>query len=807
MKGTYQNTERPWTELCIDAVIGLTESLGDNRRSSNSNKLRNYNILNNKIDEQDFLHVTKPFNVKDENGVVQNLISPAKLQPYDVLSRIFKLLLGEEVSRYFSPIVRTIDTDSISMKSKAEKEAVIQAFTELLKAEIEGNPNQQPEKLIKLAQSSIKDIREKQAYDLLTYYMHRLNLTEKFQKGMKDWLVAGEEIYRIEKLHNQPKVTKVNPLELFFTLPRNTDYLDKADKICEKTRMTVSEIIDEFYDKLTPTQIDLLEKGVTGDFNYTELAPDIRVVDSIDSVLNYNTSEGLYVYRCRWASFKNIKFVHYYDEQGIEQEMLVDESFVNPDPTNPNMWVESFWIKQYWQGTRIGTDLYLDCGPLDIRFGTDANDLSECSSGYIGTIGDADNSQSTSLMDRLVPWLYLFIVTAYRLELLMATNWSKIALIDTSLIPDGWDPERWMWYAINLKFGFVNSYNEGLKGERKGQMNQSTQNRSLDLEQGNSIQHYIEILDWLKQKIADTSGVSEQRMGAIASNELVGNTERAVVQSSHITEEYFAIHNNTKIRVLEAVLEVAKECIKGGNKTIESFTDETSSILSHIDGDNFSAADYGIYISNSPKDQQALQMFKNHLQAALQNDKIEFSQIADILTSDSISAIKTGLKVGEQQRHEREQQAQEAQMQHEKELLQREIDNREDIQLFQSEENQLDRENAIYLAELKALGNDAMSTPVDDSAMIINNSKVALEQLKLSSDNIKHLREQSHKDKELQVKKEIEEKKLKQIESQNRNQIELANKKAKLDEKMMEQKIKLEAMKAKAAIRKSKSSK
>ena len=54
----------------------------------------------------------------------------------------------------------------------------------------------------------------------------------------------------------------------------------------------------------------------------------------------------------------------------------------------------------------------------------------------------------------------------YRTELLIATNQGKIALIDIALIPDGWDVEKWMYYATAMKFGFINSFNEGKKGQQ-----------------------------------------------------------------------------------------------------------------------------------------------------------------------------------------------------------------------------------------------------------------------------------------------------------------------------------------------------
>ena len=121
------------------------------------------------------------------------------------------------------------------------------------------------------------------------------------------------------------------------------------------------------------------------------------------------------------------------------------------------------------------------------------DNLSKCKSGYVGRICSAINSQSTSLMDRLVPWLYLYFIIWYDTELALATNIGKIALIDASTIPDGWDVEKWFYYARAMRVGFVNSMNEGNK--RMGiNQNMSTLSKELNLEMGNYIQFNIQLL-------------------------------------------------------------------------------------------------------------------------------------------------------------------------------------------------------------------------------------------------------------------------------------------------------------------------
>ena len=58
------------------------------------------------------------------------------------------------------------------------------------------------------------------------------------------------------------------------------------------------------------------------------------------------------------------------------------------------------------------------------------------------------------------------------------------------------------------------------------------------------------LMDKIESMVSEISGVSKQREGSIASNELVGNVERSVIQSANITEPLFWMHNQVKKEVL-----------------------------------------------------------------------------------------------------------------------------------------------------------------------------------------------------------------------------------------------------------------
>jgi hypothetical protein len=772
-KISYKDKDQTWKEDCVKAVISMTMLQSNRRRSTNANKQRNYNLYNGVIDEADFKHVTNPYNLN-------NMTMPATLQPYDIVSPIFNLLLGEETKRYFNPIVRAVNDDVTSEKDKVQKQMIMELYTKLIQQHLQDEPQQQdpndkspqtPEEVAKYMKYQYKDVRESVASHILTYLRKYLRLDQVFQEGWKDALVAGEEIYEVVEISNEPRVLHHNPLEVRFVLPTNTDIIDEADMICVESSKSVSEIIDMHYEDLTPDQIDELEANY-GIGSYSGLPIlNTNFAESVNSSVRAATTDylptSIKLHRVTWKSKKKIGRLTFMDrETGEEQQTIVDETFKIPKGME-GMDLEWFWINEYWEGGRIGNDIYLPIKPKKCQFRSMDN-LSSCKSGFVGTVYNATNATSVSLMDRIAPWLYLYLVTWYRTELVIAANQGKIAMIDLSLIPDGWEIEKWMYYATSMKFGFVDSFNESKKGESIGKIagNLASQNKVLDLETGNSIQHNISLLSFIEEKISQVSGVTPQRMGAISSTELVGNAERSVVQSSTITEKWFDVHNYTKLRVMEAMIEVAKHCWDGKSKKIQYVTDDMATIFLQVDGNEFNNADYGVFITNSNKDLQALEALKSLTQAALQNDKISMSAIIDIYTSESIADTKAAIRRAEEELQQNQQQTQQAKQDHEKQIHD-ELLAQEQAKMDREDYNkEQDRQVKIQVAEIASFNR----VPDQDTA-----GTGTPDQVEIATHDLK--------ERELAAKERIEYLKIANTQEQNRSQERIANKQAELKQK------------------------
>lgn len=218
------------------------------------------------------------------------------------------------------------------------------------------------------------------------------------------------------------------------------------------------------------------------------------------------------------------------------------------------------------------------------------------------------------------PYNYLYDVIHDRLNKLIAKNWGKIITLDLAKVPERWDVEKWLYFAKTNNIAVVDSFKEGNKGAATGKLAGGLNNASsgvIDAELGNTIQQYTNLLEFIKMEMSEVAGITKQREGQVANRETVGGVERATLQSSHITEYLFLIHDDVKKRTLEAFLETAKIALKGRSKKFQYLLSDGSIQIMNIDGDEFAEADYGLVVDNSNGLQELQQKLDMLAQAAL----------------------------------------------------------------------------------------------------------------------------------------------------------------------------------------------
>ena len=774
---------KEWKESCVDYIIGhSTSSRNGNSRSREEEMQTYYDLYNSIYNEKDLKYVTNPF--KQDDGF------PATAQDYNIIKPKIDLLLGEETKRPFNfRVVRTSDIATSNLQDKAK-----QLLIDYVQASIMSKlgPEEQaryqealqsgeimtPEQIQKYLTKDYKDIAEIAAQHSLNYLKQKLNVTHEFFKGWKDALIAGEEIYYVGVINGEPYVERVNPLSFSYEQSADLEFIHEASWCCRKMNMSATEIYDRFYDKMSEKQLnellDMMDDGTRGGLNpqvrKTSLDyPHIktRTINGFSSN-PFQNADNINVWHCCWKSFKKIGFVTIINpETGVEEEFEVDESY---KVTGREVNVEWTWIIEVWEGYRVGEDLYIGIQPVEYQHISADNPNSQ-KLPYTGVVYNNTNSSPRSLVSMMKPLQYMYIVIWYRLELAMARDKGKVVTMDITQIPKSMniDVAKWMHYLGALGVNFVNPYEEGwdIPGREGGKPSQFNQITALDLTMANTIDQYINLMDKIESMVSEITGVTKQREGAISSNELVGNVERSVVQSAHITEPLFWVHNQVKKEVLSMLLNTAKFAWKDSDKRCIHYVldDATRAFLTL--NDDFFYEDMDIFLDDSTKNQQQLEALKQLMQPAMQNGA-SLLDIAEIITMDNINMIKNRLEDIEQKRMEQQQALEEQQAQREQQMIQMQNEVKEEELMIKEaemdlEKYKIDTDNAtkITVAQLQAYrgleDQDQNDNGIPDTMEI---AAQALAERKQASEEAGKQFEFNAKIREQQMKEKIEDKKI-----------------------------------------------
>lgn len=783
-----------WKEACVDYVVGAGDSgFGGNGRSRSDEMQTYYDLYNSIYNEKDLKYVTNPF--KQDDGF------PAMAQDYNIIKPYVDQLLGEETKRPFNfHPQRTSDIAASELQEKA-KEMLMDYIQATIASKLSPEQAaryeqalatgeiQTPEAIAKYVQKDYKDIAETEAYHALQFLKRKLNLTHEFYKGWKDALIGGEEIYYIGVINGDPYVERVNPMYFDYEHSLDLEFIDDAAWCRRKMIMSATEIYDRFYDKMSERQLnELLElidqrpgAGNNPEIRKTSIDYESIKLHKINSFTdNPFDIDHIVVYHCCWKSFKKIGFVTLLNpETGEVEEFQVDEDY---KVTGTEQSVEWDWIIEVWEGYRIGDDMYIGIQPIEYQHISADNPNSQ-KLPYTGVVYNNTNSKPRSLVSMMKPLQYMYIVVWYRLELALSRDKGKVAVMDITQIPKSMniDVNKWMHYLSALGVAFINPYDEGwdIPGREGGKPSQFNQLSSWDLTMSNVIAEYIQLMQKIEDMVAKLTGITPQRQGQIAASELVSNANTAVNMSYHITEPWFWNHNQVKRRVLTMLLNTSKAAWKDSKRYLNYILDDATRAFVQL-SDNFFYEDMDIFVDDSTKNQQYIDQLKQLLQPAMQNGA-SLLDIAEIITLDNMSMIKNRLEEIEQKRMEQMQQQQQAEQQAQQQIAEQQNQLKEEELMLKEAEMDLekykvDQDNAtkITVAQLNAYrGAENMDQDMNGIPDPIEIGKQALEQQKINSDIATKQLELNNKRREIEQKREAENKKIQLEKDRMKHETEL----------------------------------
>lgn len=332
-------------------------------------------------------------------------------------------------------------------------------------------------------------------------------------------------------------------------------------------------------------------------------------------------------------------------------------------------------------------------------------------------------------------------------------------------------------FFVLKDFTVVHNCQWGIPGREGGKPATFNQITSLDLTMSNVIAEYIQLMDKIEQLAGTITGITEQRQGAISTSELVGNVERSVLQSSHITEPLFWVHNQCKKHVLTMLLNTAKGVWEeSGKKKLQYVFDNGERAFLTITK-QFYYEDMDVFVSDTSKDTENIAKLQQLIQPAMQNGA-SLLEAAEILTNDNFNIIKQKLKDMQDRQDQLQQQQQEAQQQQAMQLQQMQNDAKEQELMLKEAEMDLqrykidaDNQTKIAVAEISTYRG------TEDKDINMNNIPDPMEIAKDATQQRKIDSEAYTKRYEARQKKEIEDKKISLAKEQMKHENELQKQK------------------------------
>lgn len=774
---------KKWQEDCVNYIIGEGNVTSGGNSTSYYGELQTYyNLYNSIFDEKDFKSITNPFKVEDG--------FPATPHDFNIIRPKVDLLIGEETKRPLNfRVIRTSQEATSEMQEK-EKQMILQYIEAAITARMSPEEAQQfqqqlqsgeimpPEQIAKYMDKDYKDIVENTAYHSLTYLREKLDLDNEFIKGWKDGLISGREIYYVGVLNAEPYAERVNPICFSYDKSPDLDFIEDGSWCCRKMRMPITEVYDRYYDKLEENDLDKLEEMIgstpgrnLGDRSPVDMGIQLRIYDN--PIFEGSGKSLVNVWHCCWKSFKKIFYVTTTDDTGQPQINIVDETY---QPVGNEVSVEPDWIIEVWEGYRAGSDLYFGIQPIEYQHVSIDNPNSQ-KLPYCGAIYSNTNSKPRSLVSILKPLQYMYIVLWYRLELAIARDKGKVVNMDITQIPKSMNigPAKWMHYLSSVGVNFINPYEEGwnIPGREGGKPAQFNQITALDLTMSNVIAEYIQLMDKIEQLAGTISGITQQREGAVSSSEMVGNVERSVLQSSHITEPLFWVHNQCKRRVLNMLLNTAKGAWEEtGKQKLQYIFDNGERAFLDITP-KFYYEDMDVFVSDTSKDLENIQKLQQLIQPAMQNGA-SLLEAAEILTNDNFNIIKQKLKDMQTKQEQIQQQQQEAEAQQQQQLQQMQNESKQQELMLQEaqmdlQRYQIDQDNQtkISVAQINAYrGTEELDKDQNGIPDPIEIGKQAIEQQKINQ-------EAYNKRYEAKQKREIEDQKIQLEKDKMKHETEL----------------------------------
>lgn len=610
------------------------------------------------LDASEYKYVLNPYNTPKENA--KDICEyPARIRNYDIITPIISLFIGEKADKPFNHQVISVNADAPNQYTESLNQAVEAALAQHVVNGLNdaGIPTGVASQQVPSIQNVIDNHKEtyndkaaKYGQQALDYIKYDLNLKDKYQEALYDWIVVGrtysyKDVYNNDLLHQI-----VPPLELWHGTTQ-TGFVEDAGWAMRKTRYSLNDCLDRFNKELKDKKnedgkslLEVLEEKFKsgGEVSSTSIISQTKNLDRVETSSSNSSqfpdNSGLIdVFHCVWKSFRKYGILTYTDEFGQIQELEVDESY-KMDKSKGDISLEWWYENEVNETYIIGEDTFFCMRPTVVQR-SQLNNTSVCKLPYNGRMGYSERNRINSVVKQLLPYQALYNIYHYRRELTLARNKDKIMTMPKGLVSD-LGIEKTMYYAEATSILWFDE-------TKPNAVNALNAMKGIDLGLGTYLGEMTSLLNTIKMEAWDSVGMNRQRFGDVKASDGKGNTEQALVRSSIISAEMFRRFEKFEESDMQGLLDYSKFAWINGKKGMYINSDGRKEFL-NINPEDHLSSDYGVFATNSAQEAENLKQAKAYAFGWAQKGTSPASTVLEVLASNNMAQLKDFVKKAEE---------------------------------------------------------------------------------------------------------------------------------------------------------------
>ena len=547
----------------------------------------------------------------------------------------------------------------------------------------------------------------------------------KFQlaNGKRDVVIVAEcHGQCVIRPDGKPDYIEIDPRDAIFEENDRDPFCQQSAYHGKRRTMLKHDVIQTY--GLTEAQVASLESGVgaMSDEAYRLGHRSYELIRNGDAFevfdLQWITLEGQYVIltdtkNSLEGETKNARRISYAEYQKNKEQL-------DTEAQEGKTTVSVKYKEVLWEATRIGTNLYVNCGPKKGIMGDFENPYSTKTE-YVHYLSNTVDGMRISLKELTDNIEKQYNIVRFQINRELSKMKGMQLTYDRAMLPKGKTMKNVLYHMINDAIIDYSSAEEGnIAGETKDPKDAI---KAIDLGASSSLQSLLVLAQNLEGMVGKITGITDERTESVSASATVTNSQQAIRNSMSITEPINYGFDIYIEEVLIRIIELTKVSVAAGTMSMENIIGESGVRFIQMTKD-VSFDSFGCYLTNARREAEIKDRLRQYGEQSINAAEIRIPDMAKFELAETLGEAIQALEEGWQKIQDVTARQQQADIEAKNKQLEIQAgmmkENREDVQ--NSELDKIREKGKVQIAVDAAKGKNEHITEIRKTEISGNNA-------------------------------------------------------------------------------------